>query len=576
VHLFLKMGFKVIFLPDSMEPLAPYTSELQQLGVEVIYGSINFEKWLAKNGKYLYYVWLARPQVSIKYIDLLKKFTNSRLLYYTHDLHFLRERRHYEFDPAPRHLFEAQQLKNQEFQIFSKVDVILTPSNYEEQIIRDSFPSKKVVTIPPYFYDFPLENAKIGDDFANREGILFLGGFGHNPNVDAVLWFVEEILPRVKNQIPEVTFTVAGSNPTQEILALQNDNLQVTGYVPDLGPLFKKARVFVAPLRYGAGVKGKIITSLVEGVPVVTTSIGNEGLNFANGQEAFVADDPETFAAQTVELYTNQALWERLAKNGQDYLQRHFSSENAQWIIQEILFGRQCPVCGHWFYFVPSKSIENLREAHVCDICGALYRMVQLAKAILEVMGLEKFGSLKQCFGELVKRQIYELGAAGPIHQILSSSPNFVFSEYFEDTLPGTIHKSGVRCEDIQNLSFEDGSFDLIISQDVLEHVPDPTQGLNEIYRVLRPGGYHIFTVPFDKSLEKSVTRARVESGAVNYILPPIYHGDPIRKAGALVYTDFGHDFLNILKTTGFEVSLRETSNDNFRGGYTVVFISKK
>ena len=365
VHLFLHMGFKVIFLPDSLQPLEPYTSELQQSGVEVIYGSIHFEEWLAKNGKYLHYVWLARPEVSIKYIDLLKNLTRSTLLYYTHDLHFLRERRHFEFDPDPTHLFESQQLKNQEFQIFSKVDVILTPSHHEEQIIRENFPAKKVFTIPPYFYDFPLEIAKQGSAFAQREGILFLGGFGHSPNVDAVLWFVEEIFPRVKERLPGVTFTVAGSHPTQEILALEKEDLQVTGYVPDLGPLFAKSRVFVAPLRYGAGVKGKIITSMVEGLPVVTTTIGNEGLNLADGREAFIADDPEAFAAQTVELYTNQALWERMVANAHDFIQRNYSSQKAQQLIEAaILFIEADDLILHDYVQAIQWHYENQQTPH--------------------------------------------------------------------------------------------------------------------------------------------------------------------------------------------------------------------
>jgi glycosyltransferase involved in cell wall biosynthesis len=167
--------------------------------------------------------------------------------------------------------------------------------------------------------------------------MLFLGGYGHMPNVDAVLWFVEEILPRVREQLPGVTFTVAGSHPSQEILALQNEKLRVTGYVPDLRPLFEKLRVFVAPLRYGAGVKGKIVTSMMYGVPVVTTSIGNEGLNLTDGQEALIADGPEAFAASTVELYTNQALWERLAQEAQTYTHRHFGAEKARQSIQTVL-----------------------------------------------------------------------------------------------------------------------------------------------------------------------------------------------------------------------------------------------
>jgi GT2 family glycosyltransferase/MoaA/NifB/PqqE/SkfB family radical SAM enzyme/glycosyltransferase involved in cell wall biosynthesis len=337
VGLFCDMGFKVIFLPDTLYPLAPYTAELQQLGVEVIYDGINIKEWLARYGKYLHYAWLARPNIASKYIDLLKNSTSSKILYYTHDLHYLRERRRYELDHNPLHLDESQRLEKLEFELFSRVDVILTPSNYEEHVIKENFPHKNVFTIPPHFYEFPPENDKPGVDFSQREGMLFLGGFNHLPNVDAVLWFVKEILPRVRELLPEVTFTVAGSHPSQEILALQNEGLRVTGYVPDLRPLFEKTRVFVAPLRYGAGVKGKIVSSMVYGVPVVTTSIGNEGLNLTDGQEALIADGPEAFAARTVELYTNQALWERLAHEAQTYVNRHFGAEKAQQLIQTVM-----------------------------------------------------------------------------------------------------------------------------------------------------------------------------------------------------------------------------------------------
>lgn len=337
VRLFCDMGFKVVFLPDNLYPMAPYTSELQQLGVEVLYGNVDINEWLARYGKYLHFVWLARPEVASKYIDILKASSNSKILYYTHDLHHLRERRRYELDHNPDTFLESRRLKKLEFGLFAKVDVILTPSSHEELVIRESFPYQKVFTIPPYFYEFPPENAEPGVDFPGRDGILFLGGFGHTPNVDAVWWFVQEILPRVRERLPEVTFTAAGSHPSPEILALQNERVRVTGYVPDLRPLFEKARVFVAPLRYGAGVKGKIVNSLVYGVPVVTTSIGNEGLDLAHGREALIADEPEAFAAQIVELYANKALWERLASGAQDYVRRHFGAERARKLLKDVL-----------------------------------------------------------------------------------------------------------------------------------------------------------------------------------------------------------------------------------------------
>jgi glycosyltransferase involved in cell wall biosynthesis len=338
VRLFGDMGLKVIFIPDNLYPSAPYiVAELQRLGVTVLHGRIDVEKWLGRYGKYVQYAWLTRPDVASKYFDIIRKSSSARVLYFTMDLHFLREMRRNELEPHEQLLIESQRLKEKEFDLFAKVDVILTPSTHEERIIKESFPKKTVFTIPLHFYEFPSEDPEDGVDFAEREGILFLGGFDHHPNADGVRWFVSEIFPQIKQRLPDVRFTVAGHNPPREILALENDGLRVMGYVPDLGPLFEKSRVFVAPLRYGAGVKGKIVTSMMHGVPVVTTSIGNEGLDLADGREASIADTPEAFAAQTVELYDNRALWERLAHGAQTYVRRHFEASKAQQLIQEAL-----------------------------------------------------------------------------------------------------------------------------------------------------------------------------------------------------------------------------------------------
>ena len=342
VRLFCDMGFKVIYLPDDLDPLAPYTAALQQLGGEVIYGNININEYLSQYAKYFHYVWLARPIIASKYISILKISTSAKILYFTHDLHYLRELRHYELDNNQDHLVQSNSLKKLEYDLFAKVDIILTPSTHEEHLIKEHFPHKDVFTIPLHFYEFPPEIPQSNVDFSRRQGLLFLGGFNHQPNVDAVIWFVQEILPRVREQLPEVTCTVAGSQPTPEILALQNQGVRVTGYVPDLLPLFEESRVFVAPLRYGAGVKGKIVTSMVYGVPVVTTSIGNEGINLADGREVLIADDPETFAAHTVELYTDQSLWERLAHAAQVYARHHFGTEKARQLMQAVMGRGSC------------------------------------------------------------------------------------------------------------------------------------------------------------------------------------------------------------------------------------------
>ena len=139
---------------------------------------------------------------------------------------------------------------------------------------------------------------------------------------------------------------------------------------------------------------------------------------------------------------------------------------------------------------------------------------------------------------------------------IYKKNSRFVCSEYFEDIPRGDPGPSGVRCEDVTRLTFSDERFDLIISQDVFEHVSDPMKGFAEVARVLRPGGVHIFTIPYVSDLAKNLARARVDNDRVTHFLPPIYYGDPVRAEGALVFTDFGADLAAIVREAGMELSI--------------------
>src|SRR5262249_5522780 len=129
--------------------------------------------------------------------------------------------------------------------------------------------------------------------FAPSSGLLFIGNYHHPPNLDAVRWLRAEVMPVVWRSLPDVTLTLLGSNPPPEISGLAGDNVTVTGYVRDVEPYFLKSRIFVAPLRYGAGMKGKIGHALEYALPVVTTPIGAEGVGLRDGENAsIVAADP--------------------------------------------------------------------------------------------------------------------------------------------------------------------------------------------------------------------------------------------------------------------------------------------
>jgi 2-polyprenyl-3-methyl-5-hydroxy-6-metoxy-1,4-benzoquinol methylase len=212
----------------------------------------------------------------------------------------------------------------------------------------------------------------------------------------------------------------------------------------------------------------------------------------------------------------------------------------------------KCFVCGGCESFFREEG-TSIREAR-CPKCGASRRNSDVAKVITDTyVGVDR--SLSEVLSNLENLNIYEAQSNGPIHSQLSNLPKYVCSEYFCYVAPGSTNEFGIRCEDLQSLSFPNDAFDLVITQDVLEHVPDPERAFSEISRVLKPDGCHIFTVPYHEG-KKSIKRVKIEEGKEVYLLPPVFHLDPLRKSGALVYTDFGEDLSDLLRLLGYETDI--------------------
>lgn len=317
---------------------------MQQYGIEVIYRPETLESWLEQNGKHLDYVWTARPDVSGNLVPVIRAYTNAKVLYYTHDLHYLRELRRYMLDGDEWAMQESNRLKEVEFGIFRSVDCVMTPSCEEVKVIKEAVPSANVREVLPYFYvpDPISENGS----FSNRHEMVFVGGFGHTPNVDAAIWLVNEILPLVWKRLPRAHLMIIGSNPPDAVTSLAGERVEVVGYVPEVEPYYARARMSVNPLRYGAGVKGKIVASLRSGVPVVTTPIGNEGIGLRDGIDGFIGESPEALAERIIALYQDDSLCSQFADAGRSVIRRQFSVMKARRILSEILGVDACVVCG--------------------------------------------------------------------------------------------------------------------------------------------------------------------------------------------------------------------------------------
>ena len=233
---------------------------------------------------------------------------------------------------------------------------------------------------------------------------------------------------------------------------------------------------------------------------------------------------------------------------------------------------KQCPICGASFSLPDTAQTDNLRETVLCRHCGANLRQQDVGSVLLKVINSKKT-TLIDALSEFSAMSIYLLESYGPIYNALCRLPNFVCSEFFEDVPVGSA-KGHVRCEEVQNLSFPDNSFDIVITQEIFEHVAEPEKGLREIHRVLRPGGFHIATIPFERSLDKNRKRTLASNAGIIHLLPAVYHGDAVRNG--LVFTDFGLELFDIIRDAGFMVSKFESDYLGYRGGYNCVFICEK
>jgi glycosyltransferase involved in cell wall biosynthesis len=257
---------------------------------------------------------------------LIKKHApDAKVFFDTVDLHYLRMEREAQTkaDDALKRL--AAECKINELAVAQKTQATLVVSPVEKQILRRECPQIRIEVVSN-IHEIPTR----GGGFSDRRGLLFIGGFDHSPNVDAVLFFVRHIFPLVERTLPDVRFHVLGSNVPEEIGSLANLKILVHGFVPDVGPFFNACRISVAPLRFGAGIKGKINQSHAYGVPVVATSVAVEGMQLEHGQSALVADTPETFAEAIRTLYTNEHLWNRLSQNGIKHVEKYFSYNSAR------------------------------------------------------------------------------------------------------------------------------------------------------------------------------------------------------------------------------------------------------
>ena len=266
---------------------------------------------------------LSRPEVAEALIPSLRRINRqTKIVFDMVDASFVRLSREFQITGVQEHAEEARHLEELELGLAEASDQVWCASPADKKAVSKRVSEERIAVVPTIH---ALKGR--GKSWSERDGLLFIGHLSHRPNSDAIHYFMRDIFPLIQEQCPSITFNIVGSNPSAEIKKYQSEQVKVLGFVPDIDPLFHSARVFVAPLRFGAGVNGKIGEALSYGLPVITTSIGAEGLGLVQNKDAMIADDSQEFAERVLEVYYNEDIWRRLSDSGYRHIENHFTPQ---------------------------------------------------------------------------------------------------------------------------------------------------------------------------------------------------------------------------------------------------------
>ena len=330
-------GAHVVLLTTSAANGPDGADSLRRSGVEVWCAGQypGLGRWLAAHGRRFASVMLVRHHLARASLPLVRRHApQARAVFDTVDLHYLRELRGAEIARDPALRTQAERTRQRELAVMQASDITVLVSAAEQAQLRTDAPQVRTALISNLHRLRPH-----CPGHGERRDLVFVGGFGHPPNTDAMAWFLAEVFPAVAAQLPGVQLHIIGQDPPAALLAQAAalDGVQVHGYVTDIDPYMDGCRVALAPLRFGAGVKGKVNLSMAHGQPVVATACAAEGMHLVDGQDVLIADSAADFAAALVRLYQDPVLWQRLSAGGQANIARHFSLDNARQTVREVL-----------------------------------------------------------------------------------------------------------------------------------------------------------------------------------------------------------------------------------------------
>jgi glycosyltransferase involved in cell wall biosynthesis len=338
MRMFQMLGYEVGFIAAfEASQTARYVHDLRRWGIRVQWAVdlYDLQRLAIAELQDCDAIMLFRVGVAGHLIDTARRVAPKvRIIFHTVDLHFLREERAALHERSASALDASAETRRRELRVIAMADASIILSSVEHALIQRLLPDANAHLIP-----IPRPPAPEGGGFASRSGVMFVGGFAHLPNCDAVIFLVNQVWPRVRDRLPQATLHIVGSNAPPEVLALAapGAGVEVLGYVEELTPIFQQVRVSVAPLRYGAGIKGKVVSSMLHGVPCVATRLAGEGMNVQDGKDILFADDETALADAIITLHENEVLWERLSREGRRTAASEYSVDNVLTRLQMLL-----------------------------------------------------------------------------------------------------------------------------------------------------------------------------------------------------------------------------------------------
>ena len=336
MRLVQSLGYKVTFAASNMAFMGHYDEDLNRLGIETVHAPfyLSIDELLEKRGNEFDIVYITRYYVANHVIPSIRNHApNVKILFNNCDLHFLRELRIALRNKSPEAMQHAIKVRDEELSIMRQVDVVLSYNEVEHAVITShNLDSTKVVKCP--WVVETCDPSRI-PGFETRVGFAFLGGYGHPPNVEAVEFFVREVMPLLRKRLPCVVFNVYGSSVPTSIKNLASDDVNIIGYVETVDEVYNQNRLFIAPLLTGAGIKGKVLGALSYGIPTVLSPVAAESTGVRDGLECAIAQTPEEWVDAICKLYHDQDAWEAMSRNALEFTQRFYSFENGKKLMKD-------------------------------------------------------------------------------------------------------------------------------------------------------------------------------------------------------------------------------------------------